>query len=103
MNYKLDHIALNCKDRGESVQYYENHFAGKSTPIRKAGDGKFCAQPSAMRRRSIDRIGFRHGINHDGFVTDDVEQVARISERKREIFAKSATPRQATTLFVKDV
>ena len=39
MNYRLDHIALNCANLDEAVKYYETILGGKPTAERKAGDG----------------------------------------------------------------
>jgi catechol 2,3-dioxygenase-like lactoylglutathione lyase family enzyme len=66
MNYKLDHIALNCKDLGESVKYYENHFGGKATPIRKVGDGQsFCfVNISGAAAIQLIESASDTGINH---------------------------------------
>jgi hypothetical protein len=36
----LDHVALHCRNLDESVKSYANHFGGKSTPVRKAGEGQ---------------------------------------------------------------
>jgi catechol 2,3-dioxygenase-like lactoylglutathione lyase family enzyme len=79
MNYKLDHIALNCKDLNESVEYYEKHFGGKPTAIRKAGDGhSFCfVNISGAAAIQLIESASDPGIDHYGFVTDDVDQVAK--------------------------
>ena len=106
MNYKLDHIALNCKDLGESVRYYENHFSGKSTPVRKAGDGQsFCfVNISGAAAIQLIESASDTGINHYGFVTDDVEQVAKdLREKDAEIIREIRdADGKLTTLFVKD-
>jgi Glyoxalase/Bleomycin resistance protein/Dioxygenase superfamily len=92
LNYKLDHIALNCKDLAESVRYYENHFSDQSTPIRKAGDGQNFYISGAAAIQLIESAS-ETGINHYGFVTNDVEQVAKdLREKTPRSFAKSATP-----------
>jgi len=102
----LDHIALNCKDLGESVKYYENHFGGKSTPIRKAGDGQsFCfVNISGAAAIQLIESASDTGINHYGFVTDDVEQVAQdLREKNAEIIREIRDASgKLTTLFVKD-
>ena len=106
MNYKLDHIALNCKDLAESVRYYENHFSGQSTPIRKAGDGQsFCfVNISGAAAIQLIESASDTGINHYGFVTDDVEQVAKnLRENNAEILREIRDANgKLTTLFVKD-
>jgi catechol 2,3-dioxygenase-like lactoylglutathione lyase family enzyme len=106
MNYKLDHIALNCKSLTESVKYYENHFGGKATPIRKAGDGQsFCLVniSGAAAIQLIESVS-NTGINHYGFVTEDVEQVAKeLRGKNAEILREIRdADGKLTTLFVKD-
>jgi predicted enzyme related to lactoylglutathione lyase len=106
MNYKLDHIAFNCKDLSEAAKYYENHFGGKPTPIRKAGDGHgFCfINISGAAAIQLIESQSESGINHYGFVTDDVEQVAReLKEKNAEIIREIRDAGgKLTTLFVKD-
>lgn len=106
MNYRLDHIALNCTNLDETVKYYETILGGNPTAERKAGDGN--------RFRFIERSGLapiqliesanETGINHYGFVADDMEKVvaelkAKNAEILREIRDKEG---KLTTLFVKD-
>ena len=39
MNYQLEHVAIYCKDIGESVKFYEKFFGGQPTPVRKGAAG----------------------------------------------------------------
>lgn len=39
MNYRLDHIALNCSNLDEAVSWNEKYFGRKATLIRRDGDG----------------------------------------------------------------
>jgi hypothetical protein len=106
VNYRLDHIALNCKNLGESVRYYEQYFGGSATPARKAGDGhSFCfVNISGAPAIQLIESETESGINHYGFVADDVEQVAaELREKNAEIIREiRAADGKLTTLFVKD-
>jgi catechol 2,3-dioxygenase-like lactoylglutathione lyase family enzyme len=106
MNYRLDHIALNCNNLSESVRFYETHFGGKATAMRQAGDGhKFCfVNISGAAAIQLIESQSETGINHYGFVADDMDQVAaelraKNAEIIREIRDSSG---KLTTLFVKD-
>ena len=106
MNYRLDHIALNCANLDDAVHYYETILGGKATAERKAGDGnrfRFIELSGAAPIQLIESAN-ETGINHYGFVADDMDQA--IAELKgnnveilREIRDKDG---KLTTLFVKD-
>lgn len=106
MNYRLDHIALNCKDLRESVAYYEKFFGGSATPERKGGDGRrFCfIRISGAAAIQLIETGAETGINHYGFVADDIDQVAaELRARNAEIIREIRSPDgKLTTLFVQD-
>ena len=43
MSYRLEHIAIYCKDINESIAFYQKYFAGSPTAIRKGAAGyAFC-------------------------------------------------------------
>jgi catechol 2,3-dioxygenase-like lactoylglutathione lyase family enzyme len=106
MNYRLDHVALNCANLDDAVHYYETVLGGKATVERKAGDGnrfRFIELSGSAPIQLIESAN-ETGINHYGFVADDMNQV--IAELKghnaeilREIRDKEG---KLTTLFVKD-
>ena len=106
MNYRLDHIALNCKNLDESVQYYESILGGRPTAERKAGDGnrfRFIELSGSAPIQLIESAN-ETGINHYGFVADDMDQAvvelkAKNAEIIREIRDKDG---KLTTLFVQD-
>lgn len=106
MNYRLDHIALNCANLDESVKYYETVLGGKPTAERKAGDGhrfRFIELNGSAPLQLIESAG-ETGINHYGFVADDMDKVvgelkAKNAEILREIRDQEG---KLTTLFVKD-
>jgi len=106
MNYRLDHIALNCVNLDESVKYYETISGGKPTVEREAGDGnrfRFIELSGSTPIQLIESAS-ETGINHYGFVADDMDKVvgeltAKNAEILREIRDKEG---KLTTLFVKD-
>ena len=106
MNYRLDHIALNCANLDESVKYYETILGGKPTAERKAGDGnrfRFIELSGSAPIQLIESAN-ETGINHYGFVADDMDKVvaelkAKNAEILREIRDKDG---KLTTLFVTD-
>lgn len=106
MNYKLDHIALNCKDLSESISYYERHFGGKPSAIRQAGDGhSFCfINISGAAAIQLIESPTESGINHYGFVADDIDAVAaELRAKDAEILREIRDPQgKLTTLFVRD-
>ncbi len=106
MNYRLDHIALNCVNLDDAVKYYETILDGKPTAERKAGDGsrfRFIELSGSAPIQSIEAAN-ETGINHYGFVADDMDRVvadlkAKNAEILREIRDQEG---KLTTLFVKD-
>ncbi len=106
MNYRLDHIALNCKDLSESVSFYEKHFGGTPTAPRKGGDGRsFCfVNISGSAPIQLIESSTETGINHYGFVADDMDQVAaELKAKNAEIIREIRDGNgKLTTLFVKD-
>lgn len=50
MSYKLDHIALNCKDLGESVKYCEIISMQKQRPSARSMAKVSASSASAARR-----------------------------------------------------
>jgi catechol 2,3-dioxygenase-like lactoylglutathione lyase family enzyme len=106
VDYRLDHIALDCKDLSESVRYYEKYFGASATPTRKGGDGRnFCfVNISGAAAIQLIETGADSGINHYGFVAGDIEQVANeLRAKNAEIIREIRSPDgKLTTLFVKD-
>jgi catechol 2,3-dioxygenase-like lactoylglutathione lyase family enzyme len=106
MNYRLDHIALNCCNLDETVKYYETILGGKPTAERKAGDGnrfRFIELSGSAPIQLIESVA-ETGINHYGFVADDMDQViaelkAKNAKILREIRDKDG---KLTTVFVQD-
>ena len=84
MHYQLEHVAVYCRDINESIKFYEKFFGGSPTAIRKGAAGYgFCfmkidGAPSIQLMESSGQAG----VHHYGFVTDDVEEVARDFKEK---------------------
>ena len=106
MNYQLEHVAIYCKDIGESIKFYEKYFGGQPTAIRKGAAGYgFCfmriaGAPAIQLMESADRSG----VHHYGFVTDDVDKVAEEFRAKgAQILRENRDGAgKLTTIFVKD-
>jgi lactoylglutathione lyase len=106
MNYQLEHVAIYCKDLQESIKFYEKFFGGHSTAIRKGAAGygfcfmKIAGSPSIQLMESAGAVG----VHHYGFVTDDVEQVAKeFKEKGAQIVRENRdSAGKLTTIFVKD-
>ena len=106
MRYQLEHVAVYCRDINESIKFYEKFFGGSPTAIRKgtAGYG-FCfmkidGSPSIQLMESSGQVG----VHHYGFVTDDIERVARdVKEKGAEIIRENRDQSgKLTTIFLKD-
>jgi catechol 2,3-dioxygenase-like lactoylglutathione lyase family enzyme len=106
MNFQLEHVAIYCKDINESIKFYEKYFRAHPTAIRKGAAGySFCfmtidGSPSIQLMESPNAIG----VHHYGFVTDDVEQVAKeFKEKSAQILRENRdSSGKLTTIFVKD-
>jgi len=106
MNYQLEHVAIYCKNIGESIKFYEKFFGGQPTAIRKGAAGYgFCfmriaGAPSIQLMESADRVG----VHHYGYVTDDIERTAKeFREKGAEVLRENRDAEgKLTTIFVKD-
>jgi catechol 2,3-dioxygenase-like lactoylglutathione lyase family enzyme len=106
MNFQIEHVAIYTKDIDASIKFYERFFAGQPTPIRKGAAGYgFCfvriaGSPSVQLMESATETG----VHHYGYVTDDVERVAKeFKEKGAEILRENRDAEgKLTTIFVKD-
>lgn len=106
MGYRLEHVAIYCKDINESVKFYQKHLGGRPTAIRKGSAGYgFCfvtidGSPSIQLLESAEQTG----VHHYGFISDDIEESAReLRAQGAQIVRENRDPSgQLTTLFVKD-
>ena len=106
MNYQLEHVAIYTKDIGESIKFYEKFFGGHPTPIRKGSAGYgFCfvriaGAPSIQLMESGGEVG----VHHYGYVTDDIDQVAKeFIEKGAEVLRENRDESaRLTTICVKD-
>ena len=106
MSYRLEHVAIYCKDINDSIKFYERHFGGHPTAIRKGSAGYgFCfvtidGSPSIQLMESADKAG----VHHYGFISDDVEQTAKeFKEKGAQILRENReSSGKLTTMFVQD-
>jgi catechol 2,3-dioxygenase-like lactoylglutathione lyase family enzyme len=106
MKFQLEHVAIHCRDLNESIKFYEKFYGAKPTAIRKGGAGYgFCfmiidGAPAIQLMESAGEVG----VHHYGFVSDNVEQVAKqFKEQGAQIVRESRDPSgNLTTIFVKD-
>ncbi len=42
MNYRLEHVAIRCKNLEESIEFYRKLFGGTPTEIRTGAGYQFC-------------------------------------------------------------
>jgi predicted enzyme related to lactoylglutathione lyase len=106
MRYQLEHVAVYCRDINESIKFYEKFFGGSPTAIRKgtAGYGFCFMKIDGSTSIQLMESSGQLGVHHYGFVTDDIERVAREFKEKgaeiiRENFDQSG---KLTTIFLKD-
>jgi catechol 2,3-dioxygenase-like lactoylglutathione lyase family enzyme len=106
MNYRLDHVAISCKNLDDSIRFYEDYFGGKATEIRTGSTGyRFCfVRINGSAAVQLMESNGEAGLHHYGFVTDDIETVAAEFKRKgakilRENRDKS---NKLTTIFMND-
>lgn len=106
MNFQIEHVAIYTKDLDASIRFYEKFFGGHPTPVRKGAAGYgFCfvriaGSPSIQLMESANETG----VHHYGYVTDDIEQVAKeFKEKGAEILRENRDAAgKLTTIFVKD-
>jgi catechol 2,3-dioxygenase-like lactoylglutathione lyase family enzyme len=106
MRFQLEHVAIHCKDLNESIHFYERFYGAKPTAIRKGAAGYgFCFMviDGAPAIQLMESAG-ASGVHHYGFVSDDVEEVARhFKAEGAEIVRENRDPSgKLTTIFVKD-
>jgi len=106
MSYKLEHVAIYCKDIHESIKFYEKCFTGEPTAIRKGAAGYgFCfikidGCPSIQLMESTGKVG----VHHYGFLCDDVEKAANELKAKGAQIVRENRDGSGklTTIFVQD-
>jgi catechol 2,3-dioxygenase-like lactoylglutathione lyase family enzyme len=106
MNYQLEHVAIYTKDVDASIKFYEKFFGGHATPIRRGAAGYgFCfVRIAGALSIQLMESATQVGVHHYGYVTDDVEQVAKeFREKGAEILRENRDDAgKLTTIFVKD-
>lgn len=106
MDYRLDHIAINCKDLPSAIAFYEKQLGGKAQPQRKGGDGKpFCfIEVNGSAPIQLIESAETPGLNHYGFVAADMDAVAAdLKTKGAKIIREIRSPDgRLSTLFVED-
>ncbi len=106
MAYRLEHVAILCKDLNESIQFYQKLFEGKVTPVRKGASGYGFCFVNIEGGSSIQLMesNGNTGVHHYGFVADDVERVAQDFKQKgAKIVRENRDPNgKLTTIFLED-
>ncbi len=106
MEYRLEHVAILCKDLNESVQFYEKLFGGKATPVRKGSAGYgFCfVNIDGGSSIQLMESSGKTGVHHYGFIADDVEKVAQDFRQKgaKIVRENHDANGRLTTVFLED-
>jgi len=78
-NYRLEHIAIQCKDVRASAEFYHKLFGGTATELKMGTAGyRFCfiimdSKAPIQLNESKDQTG----AHHYGFVTDNLEEALK--------------------------
>ena len=106
MGYKLDHVAIGCKDLKATIAFYENLFGGKATEFRMGSGGYgFCY----IKVNGVDTVQLLEatgdaGLNHYGFVADNLEAAAEDFKTKGAKILRELRDRNGklTAIFLED-
>jgi catechol 2,3-dioxygenase-like lactoylglutathione lyase family enzyme len=66
MNYRLEHVAIYCKNLSAAIQFYQKFFGGQPTAVRKGDAGSaFCfmrigGAPAMQLMGSATAVGADH-------------------------------------------
>jgi len=106
MEYRLEHVAILCRDLKGSIGFYEKLFGGKATEIRKGSAGYgFCfIQINGAAPLQLMESGGEVGVHHYGFVTDNIEEAAEDLRRKgaKIVRENRDASDKLTTIFLQD-
>jgi len=106
MNFRLEHVAINCKNLQESIRFYQNLFGGEPTPIRKGSAGYgFCfLKVDGEAPLQLMESDGALGVHHYGFVTDDIDGAAQeFKEKGAKILRENRDAAgKLTTIFFQD-
>jgi predicted enzyme related to lactoylglutathione lyase len=106
MNYRLEHVAIECKDLKASIEFYRKFFGGTPTEVRTGAAGyPFCfikingEVPIQLMESKEPK-----GVHHYGFVTDDIEQAVKdFKARGAKVLRESHDVKgKLTTVFLQD-
>jgi catechol 2,3-dioxygenase-like lactoylglutathione lyase family enzyme len=106
MNYRLEHIAIWCKDLDKAAQFYCNLFKGEATETRKGSAGyRFCfVKIDGATPIQLMESKDKEGVHHYGFVTDNVEQAMKSYGEKGAVILRENRDQagKLTTVFLRD-
>ena len=105
MNYKLEHIAIRCKNLENSIEFYRDLFGGTPTEVRTGADYRFCfVKINGEFAIQLMESKEHEGAHHYGFIAEDVEQVAKDFKSKgAKILRENRNPDgKLTGLFMED-
>jgi catechol 2,3-dioxygenase-like lactoylglutathione lyase family enzyme len=79
MAYRLEHVAIRCKDLKSTIGFYEKLFGGTPTEIRKGSAGyAFCfVKIDGVHAIQLMESPDQTGVHHYGFVADDIDQAVK--------------------------
>ncbi|MCH7571128.1 MAG: VOC family protein [Deltaproteobacteria bacterium] len=105
MNYRLEHVAIRCKDLEESIEFYRKLFGGTPTEVRTGAGYRFCfVKINGEFAIQLMESKEETGAHHYGFIAEDVERVAKeFKEKGAKILRENRDPSDKLTgLFLED-
>jgi catechol 2,3-dioxygenase-like lactoylglutathione lyase family enzyme len=105
MSYRLEHVAIRCKNLEESIEFYRNLFGGTPTEIRTGAGYRFCFvkiddEFAIQLMESKDETG----VHHYGFIAQDVDQaLTEFTKKGARILRENRNPNgKLTGVFLDD-
>jgi len=106
MSYRLEHIAICCKDLDGAAEFYGKLFNGVPTEIRKGAAGyRFCfVKIDGATPIQLMESKDKEGVHHYGFVTDDIDQAVKSYAKEGVVILRENRDQagKLTTVFLQD-
>jgi catechol 2,3-dioxygenase-like lactoylglutathione lyase family enzyme len=105
MDYRLEHVAIRCKDLEESIEFYRKLFGGTPTEVRTGAGYRFCfVKINGQFAIQLMESKEQTGAHHYGFIAEDVEHVAKeFKEKGAKILRENRNSNgKLTGLFLED-
>ena len=105
MNYRLEHVAIRCKNLEESIEFYRKLFGGTPTEVRTGAGYRFCfVKINGEFAIQLMESKEETGAHHYGFIAEDVERAAKeFKEKGAKILRENRDPSgKLTGLFLED-